>query len=116
MTDEQNHMRRLYTGFKWWFTGEPQHMLVEDGRVLARGNSLDVPADVPRHDLGGQWLQPSFIDAHCHILPSGLDLLKLHLGDAECHADVLDLLIDRLKKEDEGWLRAVHYDHNRYGG
>lgn len=59
---------------------------------------------------------PAFVDSHCHILPTGLDLLKLHLGSADSPSDVLDLLRDRHREQPDGWLHAVHYDQNRYPG
>ncbi|HVT13254.1 MAG TPA: amidohydrolase [Fimbriimonadaceae bacterium] len=104
----------LYTNFRWGFTGERQSMRVEDGRVVQRG---PLAAGEDSVDLGGKWLMPSFIDAHCHILPTGLDLQKLHLGACDTHEAVLDALRDRLPSVEPGrWLSAVHYDQTRYPG
>jgi len=58
----------------------------------------------------------AFVDNHCHILPTGLDLAKLHLGSAESHGEILDLLEERHRAQPDGWLMAVHYDQNRYQG
>ena len=58
----------------------------------------------------------AFVDNHCHILPTGLDLAALHLGEANSHAEVLDHLRDRYRSHPDGWLLAVHYDQNRYDG
>src|SRR4051812_8624097 len=83
----------LYTNFKWGFTGEEQSMLVENGRVVVRGPGVGrrtSDSDAERVDLAGAWLMPKFIDEHCHILPTGLDLLKLHLGACNTHEEVLD--------------------------
>jgi predicted amidohydrolase YtcJ len=91
-------------------------MLVENGVVLARYRSIDASTDIERISLQGQTVLPRFIDAHCHILPTGLDLLKLHLGQANSHADVLDLVRESAQERPEGWIHAVHYDQNRYGG
>lgn len=102
----------VYTNFKWGFTGELQSMRVEDGRVVERGA---IPVTNDGVDLGGKWLMPSFIDAHCHILPTGLDLQKLHLGACDTHEAVLDALRDKLPHVVPGkWLSAVHYDQTRY--
>jgi predicted amidohydrolase YtcJ len=57
-----------------------------------------------------------FHDPHCHILPTGLDLQKLHLGSAESHSDVMRLLQARHTSHPDGWLLAVHYDQTRYEG
>ncbi|MGV3615869.1 MAG: amidohydrolase [Fimbriimonas sp.] len=110
-----NHRMTLYTNFRWGYTGEPQEMLVENGRVVSRGPESP-SGSFPKVDLGGRYLLPSFVDAHCHILPTGLDLLKLHLGAATSKTDVQDLVRQRHEDQPEGWLHAVHYDQNRYGG
>jgi len=108
-------MTTLYKNFLWWRTGEPQEMLVENGRVVWRGRGQ---AEADRtEDLGGKTLFPSYIDSHCHILPTGLDLQKLHLGKCQTHAEVLDAVRERLPQVPEGkWLLAVHYDQTKYEG
>lgn len=109
-------MRTLYKNFNWWRTGELQEMLVEDGRVVYRGIPQNHDTEEVQ-DLGGITIQPSFIDNHCHILPTGLDLLKLHLGFCTNNQEVLDAVRDRLNEVPEGkWLLAVHYDQTKYGG
>lgn len=109
-------MATVYTHFFDALTGESQEMRVTEGRVRERGAqvSRDGASDVV--DLQGAWVLPAFVDAHCHILPTGLDLQKLHLGPASSPADVLDLLRDRHREQPDGWLMAVHYDQNRYPG
>src|ERR1044072_1785200 len=106
----------LYQNFKWGFTGDEQSMLVENGRVIAR--EFGIPAgDTETIDLDGKGLMPSFIDNHCHILPTGLDLRKLYLGDLRSHDEVLEALRQRLDQIEPGkWLLAVHYDQTRYPG
>jgi len=84
-------------------------MLVEGDRVIWRGHGEAPHAEVV--DLSGKTLYPAFIDNHCHILPTGLDLQKLHLGACQTHQDVLDAVRDRLAETTPGkWLLAVHYD------
>ena len=72
----------------------------------------------PTHwvDLGGKIFLPKFIDAHCHVLPTGLDLQKLTLGDCYSHAAVLEAVQQRHLAEPEGWLHAVHYEQSRFEG
>jgi len=57
-------------------------------------------------------MSTAFIDSHCHILPTGLDLLSLNLGSADSVDEVVALL-ETVEASD--WLMAVHYDQNRYG-
>ena len=109
----------LYTNFRWGFTGEPQEMLVENGRVAVR-EPVQSPREIrdPRseiRDLNGQFLLPAFIDAHCHILPTGLDLQKLYLGNFSTKEEVLDAVRDANKElPRDKWLLAVHYDQTKF--
>ncbi len=105
----------LYTNFRWALTGEPQEMLVEGGKVVWRRSAPETPS-AGGTDLNGQSILPSFIDSHCHILPTGLDLLKLDLTPAGNHQDVLDLVSHRHRDQPEGWLLAVQYDQTKYDG
>jgi predicted amidohydrolase YtcJ len=90
-------------------------MLVENGRVVARGPEVPSEGLAETIDHGGLKLIPGFIDNHCHILPTGLDLKRLSLESACTAQDALDLIRDRHRSHADGWLLAVHYDHNRYG-
>ncbi|MBX7131618.1 MAG: amidohydrolase [Fimbriimonadaceae bacterium] len=109
-------MRELITNFVWAFDGSSQEILIEDGRVVFRGEpSSDRPAGAEVHDLGGAMLAPAFIDPHCHILPTGLDLQKLHLGDCDSPEAVLAKVAARHAEMEPGaWLHAVHYDQTRF--
>lgn len=109
-------MREIWTDFRWGLSGEPQQMVVEDGKVVERGVHLDVEGAPGRSvALEGQWVLPAFNDAHCHILPTGLDLRKLHLGSCGTPQEVLDAVRDHLANVPEGdWLQAVHYDQTRF--
>ncbi|MEQ1822137.1 MAG: amidohydrolase [Fimbriimonadaceae bacterium] len=105
----------LYTNFTDGLTGQRRRMLVEDGRVV--WNTTDAGADAPTAEvinLRGRVLSPKFVDAHCHILPMGLDLQKLHLGDCQTKADVLDSVRHRHNDHPDGWLMAVHYDQTKF--
>ena len=105
---------QLHTNFVYGLTGERQEMLVQDNRILSRAASIHAPG-VPIVDHGGKTLIPPFIDSHCHILPTGLDLLSLNLGRSDSVQEVLDTVRDERKRIGSGWLVAVHYDQNRYG-
>ena len=105
----------LHSNLFFALTSELQNILVEDDRVVARGADVSGPSDVPRTDHGGRRIIPAFVDSHYHVLPTGLDLLKLHLGPASSKEEVLDLVRERHREQPEGWLHAVHYDQNRYG-
>lgn len=109
-------MAELLTKFRWALDGSLQEMLIEDGRVSWRrpaGGPLDGLPEA--QDLGGAELVPGFIDAHCHILPTGLDFGKLHLGRCETREAVLEEVAARHAELPPGkWLLAVHYDQTRF--
>ena len=42
-------------------------VLMRDGRIVAVGNGLDVPADAVRVDASGKWVTPGIIDIHSHL-------------------------------------------------
>lgn len=105
----------LYENFTWWADASVQAMTVSQGRVEWRGPVMEAPAAAERMDLGGQMLYPAFIDSHCHILPTGLDLQKLHLGPCSNPTEVLDALSERHRTLEPGaWLHAVHYDQTKF--
>src|SRR5687768_7457652 len=107
-------MTTLYRNFTWALDGSRQDMLVENGRVVERSPGIGLGTD-RTVDLGGLLMIPAFIDAHCHILPTGLDLGRLSLAGLETKQQVLDAVRDRLPSiEPGGWLRAVHYDQTRF--
>ncbi len=90
-------------------------MLVEDGRVVMAPThqGLESVADQTL-DCGGKVLLPGFIDAHCHILATGRDLLKLNLTACNTPEAVLDAVRDRHLTQPDGWLLAVQYDNNKF--
>ncbi len=108
-------MRQKLTNFRWWESSELSSMVVEEGRVLVAPTSspLNVEADEVL-DCGGKVLYPGFIDSHCHILPSGLDLLKLDLRNCATRSEILDGVASRHRSHPDGWLLAIQYDHNKF--
>lgn len=85
-----------------------------DRFTVAGGRFVDGPGEVAT-DLGGRWVMPGFVDSHCHVLPTGLDLRKLHLGPCQTREDVLDAVRGALPAVEPGaWLHAVHYDQTKY--
>lgn len=105
-------MRRAFTNARWGLSGA-RGSLVLDGPLVERWTSEPIGEDA--EDLGGRWILPALVDSHCHILPTGLDLLKLNLGGAASRDEVLDLVRDcEHQLERDKWLLAVHYDQNKF--
>ena len=46
---------------------ENADVLMRDGRIVAVGTALDVPADAQRVDATGKWVTPGIIDIHSHL-------------------------------------------------
>ncbi len=106
---------QTYTNFTWAFDGTSQEIRVRDGRVVDRGSHVGATGEI--HDLGGAQLAPAFVDAHCHILPAGLDMQKLNLGPATSPEEVLDLVRQRHAELEPGqWLMSVQYDQTKFPG
>ena len=55
-------------------TFERATVLVDDGRIVAVGAEVDVPADAQVYDVTGKVVLPGLIDAHCHVglFPDGI--------------------------------------------
>ncbi|MFQ3678358.1 MAG: amidohydrolase, partial [Fimbriimonadaceae bacterium] len=98
------------------YNGQPRSMLVVDGRIVQVGHPDLFEGTVgERIDLRGRHVLPGFVDAHCHILPTGLDLMRLNLGACRSQEEVLDQVRDGLGQPSAGpWLMAVHYDQTRF--
>jgi predicted amidohydrolase YtcJ len=65
---------------------------VAGGRIVAVGEERDVTAlagpRTRRIDLRGRTLLPGFIDAHCHPVMAGVELMRSPLHDLEATVDV----------------------------
>lgn len=107
-------MSVLFTNFKWWKDGSTRNMRVaDDGLVTYMGH--DEPFADDEIDLEGGWLMPGFVDCHCHIMPSGFELMRLNLSRCETREEVLIASRDAAESLPEGaWLLAMHYDQNRF--
>lgn len=70
----------------------PTALVVEDGRVAWLGSDADLP-DAPADevvDLDGALVTPGFVDAHAHVLETGLAASAVDLAGARSLADALD--------------------------
>lgn len=108
-------MPELLRGFIWGLDGSVQEMVVDGGRVIHRGPIGTAGTAERISDCSGRVLIPAFIDNHCHILPTGLDLLKVQLGGCSEREQVLEALRGAEQNLSEGeWLMAVHYDQTKF--
>jgi imidazolonepropionase-like amidohydrolase len=49
-------------------------VLIDEGRIAAVGEDLEIPPEAELHDVAGKVVMPGMIDAHCHvgIFPDGI--------------------------------------------
>lgn len=110
-------MRILFKKGRWGFDGSPLSLLVENGRIVYRGDELPITKrEVDKCiSLEGGFVLPGFVDCHCHILATGLDLSRLNLSGTTRKEQVFEKLLEWSKNtHDDEWLLAVHYDANRF--
>lgn len=92
---------------RWWPPGQAMEIKMDGGEITAQ-NPISDAADLP-------WILPGFVDNHCHILPTGLDMLKLPLGALDTREAMLDAVAQAVASTEPGeWVLAVHYDQNRF--
>lgn len=89
--------------------GSPLEFAVRDGLFVAPGGEATCV------DLDGRLVLPAWYEAHCHVLPEGLDMLKLSLRPCRSRDEVLEAVRDAAG-QGEGWLHAVHYDQTKFPG
>ena len=69
-----------YRNFRTLESEAYHEIFVEDGLFASKPIPAKVLTEVNDViDCRGKLMLPGFIDSHCHILPTGLDLLKLNL-------------------------------------
>lgn len=89
----------------------------ERGFAVEGGRFSQVGGDIKGGEWEGYVALPGFIDSHCHVIPAGLDLLKLNLGECSSKEEVLAAVREWLPKVAPGqWLHATQYDQNKWGG
>ncbi|MBS1706212.1 MAG: amidohydrolase [Armatimonadetes bacterium] len=88
---------------------QPIEIILDNGIIQAK-RQIAVVEDLP-------WLVPGFIDNHCHILPAGLFMQRVDLGECQSHEEVIEKLRHRAASTEPGrWILATNYDQNKYDG
>ena len=89
---------------------------VQNGRFKVVGASPEVLQrfpDAPRLDAKGRTVVPGFIDAHAHLLETGLSLIRADLSNADSPKAVVEQLqafANRHDLPDGAWLRGHGWD------
>ncbi|HEY8602078.1 MAG TPA: amidohydrolase [Thermomicrobiales bacterium] len=92
-------------------------LAIRDGRVLATGSDADIVAlagaGTRRVDLAGRTVLPGLIDAHCHMLATGLLLGDVGLHDCRTIPEVLARVAARAAQSPPGrWIVGRGWDES----
>lgn len=92
-------------------------LAIRDGRILATGTDDDIAAlagpQTRRLDLAGRTALPGLIDAHCHMLATGLLLGDIVLHDCRTVPEVLARVASRAAQTPPGtWLVGRGWDES----
>lgn len=76
----------------------PTALVVEDAQIAWIGSDADAPTDVDEVvDVAGGLVAPGFVDAHAHVLETGLAATGIDLAGSRSLRECLDLLADAAK-------------------
>ena len=98
--------------------GEPQVIVVEDGRIAAAGDRelRRAYSGATETDLAGRTLLPGFIDAHNHLSVAALHPLWADVSDVADLDRLRAALHDQAAREPQArWVRACMWDESRNG-
>ncbi|HZS86321.1 MAG TPA: amidohydrolase [Chloroflexota bacterium] len=92
-------------------------LAVRDGRVLATGTAAEIEAlagpGTWRVALEGRTVLPGLIDAHCHMLMTGLLLANVQLYDCRSIDDILARVAERARQTPPGrWIVGTGWDES----
>ncbi|CAI6297293.1 unnamed protein product [Periconia digitata] len=96
----------------------PECMLVKDGKIAyigaADAKELETYSDVPKQELKGNYVLPSFFDGHNHLLSLGQSLAKVNLDSCTNLAEIRSRISDYAKANPgkerilcKGWMQSV---------
>ena len=83
-------------------------LLIHEGKIVAVGTDVSIPADAERRDLAGKTLMPGFVDTHSHIGEvEGADRSEPIQADART-LDSINVRDARIQKAQAGGLTTVN--------
>lgn len=94
----------------------PTALVVEDGRIAWIGADAELP-DGPADevvDLAGALVAPGFVDAHAHVLETGLAAVGIDLSTARSLEGALDLVAAAVAGDPSGPVLAFGWDETAW--
>ncbi|MBN3034931.1 MAG: amidohydrolase [Bacteroidales bacterium] len=105
---------RVYTADPFFTVAEA--FACRDGRILAVGTASDILElykPEQRIDAGEKAVYPGFIDAHCHFMGYGVNLVtRVDLTGTGSMEEVLDVLVEYAGTYPGEWLEGRGWDQN----
>ena len=90
---------------------------IENKKIIALGKNnqiLNKYKAKSKIDVGGKFIYPGLIDAHCHFLYYGLQLDMVDVSNANSFNEIIDLLIKQKSKRKTNWLVGYGWDQNQW--
>ena len=92
-------------------------LAIRDGRILAAGADEEIEAlagpGTRRESLEGRTVLPGLIDAHCHVLATGILLANVQLYDCRSLDDILGRVAARARETPPGrWIVGRGWDES----
>src|SRR5512138_1741930 len=100
-------------------SGPVDAFAVINGKIAATGSSEDILKEYRCDsvaDLGGQFVFPGFIDAHCHFYGLALSLQWVDLNGAGSFQEVLRRVTEGAKETQGEWIVGRGWDQNLWKG
>ncbi len=92
---------------------------VSGGRIEAAGTDEEILAMAEKHtylcDLKGRCVVPGFTDSHCHLMATGLDLIRLDLRGVRSWDEIIvrgRAFIEEHPPAPGEWVIGYGFDHN----
>lgn len=94
-----------------------QALAIKDGKIAAVGNNLEILekySSAHLIDLNGKPVYPGFIDAHCHFVGFGINLIsRVDLTGSSSMDEVLQRISEYHQRfPDKGWIEGRGWDQN----
>ena len=112
-TDLILHNGTIYTVDESFSTVEA--FAVKDGKILALGTSKEILKKYSAEhvvDLGGRYVYPGLIDAHCHFTGYGLNLRNADLVGTGSFEEIITLLGEHDAAYPSEWILGRGWDQN----
>ena len=106
-------MRKLFTGAAFWSSGSAlfNALLVEDSKIIARGESALASTYDEVIDLKGAFVMPAFADGHAHPLFAGREMLGPQVNGLQSVAEIVAEVTRFAKANpDEEWIIGGAYE------